>query len=76
MLHHLQLLPFLIGLGVGLFVFYVGKPEQQERVVKWPHPSNAGKVVYRDRNGLCYTFKEKLVDCGTVKEGLREYNYE
>ena len=76
MLHHFQILPFLLAFGVGMAVFYFIKPEQQERVVKWPHPQNVGKITYRDRNGLCYTFKEKLVDCGSVKEGLKEYNYE
>lgn len=76
MFHHFKILPFLIGFGFGLMVFYIAKPEAQERVVKWPHPSNVDKNIYRDRNGLCYKFQEKLVDCGTVKEHLKEFHFE
>ncbi len=52
------------------------KPETKERVVKWPHPSNTGKVTYRDRNGLCYVFESQIVDCATVKENLQTYAFE
>lgn len=48
-----RFLPFLAGLILGGIVFLVFKPESKDRVVKWPHPENAGKVTYRDRNGLC-----------------------
>ena len=76
MFHHLKFIPFIIGLGLGLAIFLFAKPESQDRVVKWPHPSNAGKLIYRDRGGLCYKFKDKLVDCGTVKGDLKEYNFQ
>lgn len=76
MLERFHVLPFLFGLGLGITIFFFLKPEAQEKVVKWPHPSNAGKLVYRDRNGLCYTYKQQIADCGSVKESLQEYSFQ
>jgi hypothetical protein len=78
MWHHFKLLPFIVGILVGGVVFFYLRPDiaNAEKVVKWPHPDNAGKIVYRDRNGLCYTFEAQLADCGTVKESLTTYAFE
>jgi hypothetical protein len=76
MWNHFELLPFVIGIVFGSIVFFWIKPEAQEKVIKWPHPSNAGKIVYRDRNGLCYGFEAQIVDCGKVKESLETYAFE
>jgi hypothetical protein len=76
MLHHFKLLPFIAGLIAGAIVFLVFKPETKERVIKWPHPSNAGKMTYRDRNGLCYTFEAQIADCAKVKDSLVTYAFE
>lgn len=74
---HMKLMPFLAGLAVGAVIFFGFKPDaNKERVVKWPNPENSGKVVYRDRNGLCYKFESQLVDCTKVKEKLQAYSYE
>ena len=78
MWHHFKLLPFIVGLVIGFVIFFYFKPdaaENKDRVVKWPHPSNAGKVVYRDRNGLCYTFDAQIADCAKVKN-LTTYAFE
>ena len=63
---------------MGGIVFLKLKPESggMDRVVKWPRPENAGKVTYRDRNGLCYTFEAQIADCATVKEHLKTYSFE
>ena len=71
-----KILPFLAGLLIGGIIFLGIKPESKERVVKWPHPENAGKVTYRDRNGLCYTFESQITDCAKVKEHLQTYSFE
>jgi hypothetical protein len=76
MLKAFELLPFLAGIIAGLLIVFGLKPDTRERVVKWPHPSNAGKVVYRDRNGLCYTFEAQLTDCEKVKDKLVPYSFE
>jgi hypothetical protein len=76
MIHHFKVLPFLAGLLISGYIFLVLKPESKERVVKWPHPNNTGKVTYRDRNGLCYTFEAQIADCAQVKENLQTFHYE
>lgn len=76
MWHHLKFLPFIAGLIAGAIVFFGFKPETKERVIKWPHPNNAGKMTYRDRNGLCYTFEAQIADCAKVKDSLVTYAFE
>lgn len=76
MLKHFKLIPFVSGLVIGAIIFFGFKPDTRDRVVKWPNPENAGKVVYRDRNGLCYKFESQIVDCTKVKDKLQAYSFE
>jgi len=76
MLKHFKLIPFVSGLVIGAIIFFGFKPDTRDRVVKWPNPENAGKVVYRDRNGLCYRFESQIVDCTKVKDKLQAYSFE
>ena len=73
---HFVLFPFLAGLFVGFVAITLKKPDDTMRILKWPHPSTAGKFTYRDKNGLCYKFKSEEVDCSKVKESLKDYPYE
>jgi len=72
----MKLIPFVAGLVIGGIIFFGFKPDTKDRVVKWPNPENAGKVVYRDRNGLCYKFESQIVDCAKVQEKLQAYSFE
>jgi hypothetical protein len=72
----MKLIPFVAGLVIGGIIFFGFKPDTKDRVVKWPNPENAGKVVYRDRNGLCYKFESQIVDCAKVQENLQAYSFE
>jgi hypothetical protein len=76
MFERFHIVPFLVGLGSAAIVFLYFKPEVKDRVVKWPHPTNAGKITYRDRNGLCYTYEAQITDCAKVKESLQTYAFE
>jgi hypothetical protein len=76
MWHHLKFLPFIGGVVIGAIIFLGFKPDSKERVVKWPNPENAGKIVYRDRNGLCYKFESQIVDCSKVAGKLQAYSLE
>jgi hypothetical protein len=76
MLNHFKIIPFLIGLVFAAVIFLGIKPEASERVVKWPRPENAGKVTYRDRNGVCYTFEAQITDCDKVKDSIKNYAIE
>ncbi len=76
MLHHLKLFPFVAGLVTAAIIFLYLKTDNKERVTKWPRPENAGKVVYRDRNGLCYTFEAQITDCAKAGDKLQTYSFE
>jgi hypothetical protein len=76
MLKAVRFLPLIAGIVAGIIIVFGLKPDTRERVVKWPHPNNTGKVVYRDRNGLCYTFEAQLADCEKVKDKLVPYSFE
>jgi hypothetical protein len=72
MLQHLRLLPFLLGLVIGIIAILCIKPEQAV-VRKYPNPSNAGKLIYKDRNGMCYKYTSKEVDCDKNESRMKEY---
>jgi hypothetical protein len=74
--NHFRIVPFLVGLAVAAVIFLGLKPEASERVVKWPRPENAGKVTYRDRNGICYSFEAQIVGCEKVKDKIKNYSIE
>lgn len=74
--NHFKIIPFLVGLVFAAIIFLGIKPEASERVVKWPRPENAGKVTYRDRNGICYTFEAQIADCAKVKDSIKNYAIE
>ncbi len=71
-LSHLKLLPFLVGLTVGIFFVYILKPSAVV-VVKYPNTDNAGKVVYRDRNGTCFKYDMNTVDCDKSEDRIKQY---
>jgi hypothetical protein len=58
----LKLLPFLIGLFVGIFFVYILKPTPTI-LYKYPTVENAGKIIYMDRNGVCFKYHSETVDC-------------
>lgn len=53
---------FFVALGLGFLIAYVTSPKPQ-LVLKFPTPSNCGKVVYRSPDGGCFRYKMETVDC-------------
>ena len=72
MLKHIRLLPFIAGIGVGIFlIFFYNVPPKI--VYEYPHPQNIHERVYRDTNGICYTYSAKKVECDANEGTLRPY---
>jgi hypothetical protein len=46
---------FLLAFIVGLMVCYVMEPKKK-MILKFPSPTNAGKVTYVDKQGQCYKY--------------------
>jgi hypothetical protein len=68
----LEFLPFLLGLAVGIFYIYILKPSPVI-VVKYPNLENSEKIVYRDRNGTCFQYSVKEVDCDKSEDRIKSY---
>ena len=72
MIKHLRLLPFITGLIIGVIAILLIKP-QKNVVYKYPTPENAGKVIYKDKNGVCYKYSAKEVDCDKNESRLKDF---
>lgn len=72
MLKHFMILPFIGGAVLGFIGIYFLKPEETI-VFKYPTPDNAGKITYKDKNGVCYRYKGTAVDCDKNEAKLKTY---
>lgn len=55
-------LSFFIAFFIGMFLVYIYAPPMRI-IIQWPTPENAGKVVYRDTEDVCYKYNANEVDC-------------
>jgi hypothetical protein len=72
MLRHFRGTPFLVGIALGLVVLYTYKQPKQI-VYDYPHPHNLKEKVYKDLNGVCYTYTVEEVGCDANEGTLRPY---
>ena len=47
---------FIIAFAIGLFFVYVSTPKKQIIFV-YPTPDNHKDIMYKDRSGMCFSFK-------------------
>ena len=72
MIKHVKLIPLLVGGVIGIIAIMFIKPEQSV-IFKYPTPENCGKVVYKDKNGVCYKYSTKEVDCDKNESKLKDF---
>jgi hypothetical protein len=72
MFKHIRLIPLVIGLVIGIIAFLFVKPNQNI-IFKYPTPQNSGKIVYKDKNDVCYVYKAQQVDCDKNESKLKDY---
>ena len=61
-----------MGLTVGIFFVYILKPAPMV-VTKFPNLENTDKVIYKDRNGTCFKYDTKTVDCDKAEDRIKPY---
>ncbi len=71
-LNHLKLFPFVLGLLFGFFYVYIVKPAPVV-ITKYPNLENVESVVYKDRNGTCFKYSIKEVDCDASEQRIKPY---
>lgn len=72
MFHHIRIVPFLVGLAIGIIGILYIKPEQIIQY-KYPIPEEAKELVYKDRNGVCYQYIPNEVDCDKNESRLKPF---
>ena len=53
----MKLFYFILALFVGILTMYIFAPEPHI-IIKYPTLENAGKVIYKDGNDVCYRYKK------------------
>ena len=59
---NVRFFPLLLSFAFGIFIVYILKPAPII-IIKYPNIENAGKLIYKDRNGTCFVYETKEVDC-------------
>ena len=72
MIKHMRIVPFICGLVIGIIAVIYVKPEESV-VRKYPTPETAKDMIYKDKNGMCYTFESQEVNCDKSEEKLRDF---
>jgi hypothetical protein len=72
LLASIQFFPMLISFAVGIFIVYVLKPSPLI-ILKYPNLENAGKLIYRDRNGTCFIYETNEVDCNKNEKRIKPF---
>ena len=72
MLKHIRLVPLISGFVVGIIAILCIKP-QKTVVYKYPTPESDGKVVYKDKNGVCYKYSSKEMNCDKNESRLKDF---
>uniref|UniRef100_A0A6C0DGY7 Uncharacterized protein n=1 Tax=viral metagenome TaxID=1070528 RepID=A0A6C0DGY7_9ZZZZ len=72
MFKHFKLIPFIIGLLIGIVGIYFVKQEGHV-TMRYPTPQNIESTVYKDKNGVCYKYDAKKVDCDKNQDRLKTY---
>jgi len=61
---------FMIAFSLGIFFCYLTNPKPTI-VYKFPSPTNAGKVVYKDKNEQCYSYRATKEECPKDKSIIK-----
>ena len=57
---------FLYSLIFGIFISYIF--QKKKRIIYvYPTPENLEKMQYRDKTGMCFSFRKKNVKCSNNK---------
>jgi hypothetical protein len=72
MFRHIQIVPLVIGIVIGIVALIFVKPEKNV-IYKYPNPESSDKIIYKDKNGICYAYSSKKVDCDKNEDKLKNF---
>jgi hypothetical protein len=65
-------MPLIAGILIGIVAILFINPEKSV-IYKYPTPENAGKITYKDKNGVCYKYTATQVDCDKNETRLKDF---
>ena len=68
-----HLVPFIVGILLGLLYVMMGGHGAHEVIYKYPHPKTVDALVYQDPNGACYRYTVEEVNCDKNEGKITEY---
>ncbi len=72
MFKHVMIIPFVIGIIIGIIGIIYIKPEQKI-VYKYPNPEDKNPIIYKDKNGICYTYTANASNCDKNEGKLKNF---
>lgn len=72
MLQHFRFIPLMIGLLLGIVGVYFVNPEGNI-TYKYPTLETAKVLIYKDKNGVCYKYNPKEVECDKNESRLKDF---
>ena len=72
MIKHIQVIPLLCGLVIGIIAIFYIKPEKNI-VYTYPTPNTAKNIIYKDKNDVCYQYDVSAVDCDQNESRLKTF---
>lgn len=72
MFRRIQLKPLIIGIVIGIIAILYIKPEKNV-IYKYPNPESSEKIIYKDKNDVCYAYTSKKVDCDKNEDKLKNF---
>lgn len=72
MIKHIRIYPLIIGIVIGFISVVLVRPSKNV-VYKYPTAENAGKIIYKDKNDVCYKYNFTEVDCNKNGDRLKPY---
>jgi hypothetical protein len=72
MFSHIQIIPLVFGIAIGVIALIFVKPEMNV-VYKYPNPESSDKIIYKDKNGICYAYSPTKVDCDKNEDKLKNF---
>jgi len=72
MYQHLKLFPFMIGIILGVVGIFFFTPEKTI-IHKYPNPHDKKPHIYKDKNGICYTYEPTEVNCDNHETNMKDF---
>lgn len=63
---------FIISFSIGLLLTYLFEPNKK-KIHVFPTPENMDKILIRDNNEMCFSFKAKEMKCPIDKSKIKGY---